>query len=597
MKNEPVAHPGIFLGQLPAESLARALRRRVRKDSHLLKDKELHRIISTLASTISDVRHVLNQQEALDRKLPVEVLAIIFRHVVDMASASAAPIDSVIWTGSEPATHALLTLALVCRRWYDILSNYSAVWSTISDEHMDAANMFLQYSRQRPVNIHLRTNGSADALQLPPFISAPDVQCRMRELHWVLSPCTLRKTEFLCFPAPLLEQLCLRFDGHRDVANRVSSPILFVGQTPLLRVLDLGFVPWLPGNHFDALTHLSLVDILPGADFTDFIVLFRNCPRLEHLVLVGIEVFAPEHDPPSQGLADKPTLLPNLRRLTFDSMSNVGVNDFLDYINLRREDVALQVLNVPLSDLYVPEDFVEVSSPTPIAAEALTSLALIRPTWCGPVTIAATGPSTAIRLISAPVDVYDEHWGPNAHVEWALPQLDRFPLDRIEHFFISLLSFPKRPFPLVREVATRIARMSQLRELTLWTTDLQRLLTSLFFDSQDSSLLPFQNEVAPEWRLQVLRIVVDPPADVPPDPAAAFEVEEPLEIAHIDRIVIECPHPRRTYNGIVRTLNAAYCRSVQYAATSDHRGFCFPDICYDPMAHRDWVGGQWDPVS
>ncbi|KAL7279703.1 hypothetical protein ACG7TL_006110 [Trametes sanguinea] len=543
------------------------------------------------------MRQALNQQQAFDRCLPVEVLTTIFYHVIDIASASAAPSD-VIWTGSYPVTGALLTLALVCRDWRDILSKCSALWTAISDENLELADMFLRYSRQRPLHIHLRTAGCAEDLQLAQFISEPDTQCRLRELHWTARSCTLRKADFLRFPAPRLEQLRLNFDAQEGVADHVSPPILFAGQAPLLRVLDLGFVGWLPANHFDSLTHLSLVDIFPGVGFTDFIDLLRNCPRLEHLVLVGIEVFAPEDNPPTSDLIDKPHLLPNLRRLTFDSMSNVGVNDFVEHINIRRADVALQVLNVPLSDLYLSDDFVEVRSHMPTASEALTSLALIRPTWHGPVTIAATGPNTAVRLTSAPVDVDDEHWGPDAHAKWALPQLDRFPLDHVEQFLITRLSFPKRPFPVARELAARIAQMSQLRELILWTTDLRRLLSELFSGSADLSLLPHKSGVEPGWRLPVLRIVVDPSAEIPPDPAAVFEVEDPMEPLHTDLIVIECSHPSRTYDGIIHTLSRGYCRSVQYVATSqaDHPHLHFPAVCYDPVGHPDWIGAQWDSV-
>ncbi|KAI9064665.1 hypothetical protein FKP32DRAFT_575170 [Trametes sanguinea] len=489
--------------------------------------KALEAVQDSFAIALSRIRSTLNPWRSRIYGLPEEILTTIFRHVIDLASTPSqdttfrslsAARDRCRGAGTSPAMSTVLALTQVCQHWRHILLEDPSFWTVVTNKNMKAADVFLQRSGAHlSLVVHINTTLPADQ-PLPPFLTEDgSIQPRLREIHWITQENTSRKAGYLLFPAPRLELLRLVYDAKdrdRDEESRNTPPILFAGHAPLLRIVFLEKIGWLPGNHFQSLSCLCLADIPLG--FHEFIRLFSNCPVLEHLHLTAIRARAPPGRPPLPGLAIGPATLPRLRDFAFERMPTASTNDFLSYLARYQADITLRVTDI----LYGPaQPVVDINT---LACEAVEG---IRRLIAGchfdnhhvSMAVYALGLGTRdvdIELRSGPSLVKLVHGVPSGSVtpfEWTLRQLDVFPLHRLHGFYLAGISgglpHSTGTRSSARSLRSLIARMTGLRLLRCSTNNLPLFFLHLLSTSPDDALLPLRSE-APGWRVRVLHIQI-----------------------------------------------------------------------------------------
>ncbi|KAI9064663.1 hypothetical protein FKP32DRAFT_575128 [Trametes sanguinea] len=397
----------------------------------------------TFAAALSTTQHALDREQSYISRLPVELLAMIFRLVVDETTPRPANDPRhAMFAGTYPVTHTLLTLMLVCQYWHDILVQQPSFWTVVTSKNMNTAETFLRRSGDNlPLVVHMDTIGPPGKfIVVPPFLRECQLQPRLREIHWIMREDTPRKADYLLFPAPRLELLRILYDAEdeeRDEVYRDMPPILFAGHAPLLRTVYLGRIGWLPGNRFQSLTFLRLADI--PLEFRGFVRLLCNCPVLEHLHLLRIGATAPPGRPLMPGLAIGQATLPRLHCFAFKDMHTASVNDFLFYFAGYRADVSVQVVGIPRAAL---QPAVVIKTLAREAYGALTSLTLQYHIHnADVVSILATGRDVAINLVSHPTtaEVVNgvRYYYPPLH--WGMRQLEAFPLDILQHVCFKYL--------------------------------------------------------------------------------------------------------------------------------------------------------------
>ncbi|KAJ8469526.1 hypothetical protein ONZ51_g8934 [Trametes cubensis] len=583
-----------YLDHIPLDHLAIALSRQATQKCQNMTLPELQWLDRILSSASSAARTAMNTQNSR-RRLPPEVLSMIIDHVLADAPTSAAPEETArIWNGIYHRPSRIIgTHSLLCKEWRRTLVTYARPWTLIRDCHPEAVKICLERSQQLPLTIHIDRNTSP-----PPLLNQlPALGSRLRELHWIAKYQPIHgshsKLSYLTFPAPKLEVLRIQWEFHEEELLDDAGPLrtMFSGQTPRLRALHLSMVPWLPANHFPSLTHLCLTDINgPLIPFNDFVHLIRQCPQLQHLALTETD-FLDSTDEDYVVPDDADELLGSLRRLSFDKMPITTVNHILLCLKPPRIDVAIQALRIPLDISPNPMDTVSVTSFIPEICSTLTQLAILRSSWHSDVTITAMGSNAALRLSTMSVDFDHPFWDPDRPVEWAKVQLDALPLTQIETFYISFMAFrSSRPFPYVTDLPKVVERMTNLKQLIIFTNDLSLFLGDFF------SLKRTQH---PQHRLSELHVIVKPldPAFGLSGPVDGFRVEDPSALPAIDNIIIHWHCPQ----GIETTLEYTMDKLYRYYPSIEVRrdthvefGLTFPEVCHDPVAYPEWIGSQWD---
>ncbi|THH31421.1 hypothetical protein EUX98_g2738 [Antrodiella citrinella] len=222
--------------------------------------------------------------------------------------------------------HDVMAAYQVCRYWRQVMKVFPSIWTTIvvpyfDDRHPEA--LAICGGEQRPlppgaqlVSHYLALSGS---LPLDVYISDPrllylfsDQSYRLRQLEVSFPGQTFRllHTEVIVrtfhlfnHAAPLLEV----FDfgavlPDRDPSHNwnlleyrgVQLPVIFAGQTPLLRRLRLsGLMRW-KDTHFPNLTHICITgyvvtDVDSFANVRDLLKLLQHSPALEELYLSHLE--------------------------------------------------------------------------------------------------------------------------------------------------------------------------------------------------------------------------------------------------------------------------------------------------------------------
>ncbi|KAH9891957.1 hypothetical protein C8Q73DRAFT_97042 [Cubamyces lactineus] len=583
-----------YLDHIPLDHLAIALCRQATQRCRNMTLPELQWLDGVLSSASSAARTAMNAQNAPHR-LPPEVLSMILDHVLADAPTSAAPEETArIWEGIYHRPSRIIgTHSLVCKEWRQTLVAYARPWTLIRDCHMEAVNIYLKRSQQLPLTVHIDRS-----IAPPPLLNQlPSLSSRLRELHWVAKyqPAhgSYSKLSYLNFPAPKLEVLRIQWEFHEEELLDDAGPlrIMFSGHTPKLRVLHLSMVPWLPANHFPSLTHLCLTDINgPLIPFNDFVHLIRQCPQLQHLALTETD-FLDTTDEDYIVPDDADELLSSLRQLSFDKMPISTVNHLLLCLKPPRIDIAIQALRIPLDVSPDPMETVRVTSLIPEICSSLTQLAILRSSWHSDVTIAAMGPNAAFRLSTMSVDFDHPLWDPDRPVEWAKVQLDALPLTQIETFYISFMAFrSSRPFPYVTDLPKVVERMTNLKQLIIFTNDLSLFLGDFF---------SLKRARHPQHRLSELHVVVKPldPAFGLSGPVDGFRVEDPSALPAIDDIIIHWHCPQSIDSTLEYTMEKLerYYSSIQVLRDTDVEfELTFPEVCHDPIAYPEWLGSQWD---
>ncbi|KAH9948912.1 hypothetical protein B0H21DRAFT_707496 [Amylocystis lapponica] len=166
--------------------------------------------------------------------------------------------------------------------------------------------------------------------------------------------------------------------------------LLFAGQTPRLKKLELRGTRWLAANQFDSLTHLQI----QGADANDWdfmpelFVVLSHCPVLQELFL---SMFRQE-DPPVSALPI--VTLCHLRRLAIgDPYEGDLINMFLSHVSLPEDGVAIRLFDF-YHDYGNDNEWVE-ECPHLSFMDTLTT---VRFSTMKGAEVIMTGPSSGLRL-------------------------------------------------------------------------------------------------------------------------------------------------------------------------------------------------------
>ncbi|KAH9939802.1 hypothetical protein B0H21DRAFT_831446, partial [Amylocystis lapponica] len=241
----------------------------------------------------------ISSQSQMNR-LPAELLSIIFQNARPQIGFN---------DDRESFCKTLLAISAVCRQWRNVARGMPSLWTDIGWPHWKPriGLMFLTLSNPLPLRIFL-------GIYQCPFASIllRDHSSRI----WFLD-CSLRASD----------------TNRGETSNLDAAPmqLLFAGQTPRLKKLELRGTPWLVANQFDSLTHLQI----QGADANDWdfmpelFVVLSHCPVLQELFLSTFH----QEDPPVSAL---PTVtLGHLRRLAIgDPYEGDLINMFLSHVSL-----------------------------------------------------------------------------------------------------------------------------------------------------------------------------------------------------------------------------------------------------------------------
>ncbi|KAL7279707.1 hypothetical protein ACG7TL_006114 [Trametes sanguinea] len=555
-----VTYQGNTLGRVPLQVFANLLQSVNSTHTPLPNVETLESMQSSFATALSLTRHALNRQQSRIHRVPVEILTMIFRLVIDITSSDPPDEGHEDFAGTFPAIETLLTLTSVCQRWREIMLKHPSFWTVIDSQNMNAAETFLQRSGDH-LSLVVHISSTNQFLPAPPFLREHRLQPRLREIHWTTSEGTPRKADYLLFPAPRLELLRLLDDAEdraRDEVYRNMPPILFAGHAPLLRTLYLGRIGWLPGNRFRSLTFLCLSDIY-SLEFPEIVRLLCNCPVLEHLQLFRIKARAPPDRPPMPGLATDQVTLPKLYCFTFVGMSINTVNDFIFYLAGYQARIALEIVDTPPASA---QPVIAIETLAQEAIMAFTDLTIQHHLHEDDdvVSIVAEGEDVEIKIVSGPSTFGFIDGRPHifASTHWGLCQAEVFPLNRLRHFFLEFFNvrLPQTfsACPSARNVRSLVARMTALQEFQLRTHDLRLLFLQVFSREDDAALLPLPSEV-PDWRLPALSITLVPQEDVPPNPNQQLAIPDLTDVLRVvGRIVFAIPFPPEAYRGVVDAL-------------------------------------------
>ncbi|KAI9060853.1 hypothetical protein FKP32DRAFT_998248 [Trametes sanguinea] len=250
---------------------------------------ELDAVQQVLQVGLALLNEATNARLAIS-KLPPEILTHIFSMVPrDLPSHGIAHLEA-------KQTYDLVPLTHVCRRWRDIALSASPLWSTVCEtlpSHV-ASHAFRARARHVPLTVYVDRPYPSAALRS--LLATDGKHVAELELHDLqeLPPHQLA-SELLSFSAPSLERVVVHSRAARvlhehpsvDTSNAVQ---LCRGDTPRLKHLEFHDIPFLPANHFAALTDLSLsyYDSPIAWALDDLLGLLSRSPMLQKVRLDGL---------------------------------------------------------------------------------------------------------------------------------------------------------------------------------------------------------------------------------------------------------------------------------------------------------------------
>ncbi|KAL7279746.1 hypothetical protein ACG7TL_006153 [Trametes sanguinea] len=273
-------------------------------------------------------------------KLPPEILAYIFSLVPrDLPSHGMAQLGA-------KQTYDLVPLTHVCRRWRVIALSASPLWSTVCEtmpSHV-ASHAFRARAGLVPLTVYVDRPYPSAALRT--LLATEGKNIAELELHDLqeLPPVQLA-SELLSFSAPSLERIVVHSRTARVIHEQpsVEAPEaiqLCRGDTPRLKHLEFHGVPFLPANHFTALTYLSLsyYDSPIAWALDDLLGLLSRSPMLQTIRLNGLPCDLHLRRP----TATSPVALPYLKSLE--------IGEFLGYLS------PIPTLRQIVSQITLPSD-------------------------------------------------------------------------------------------------------------------------------------------------------------------------------------------------------------------------------------------------
>ena len=258
---------------------------------------QLTQLESKIRGTLCNLQSVRNAMRPI-QKLPLEILTMIFALSISERKA-----------GYSPRTNDAYKLASVCRRWREIVISFAPFWSDIrvfaSDHKMSNiqyTSMCLVRSKGAPITVRMIERPLVDNAHMQRCIDLiSDHGPRIRELNLLVQPSTLSA---FTLQVPNLEILHVtssgidRLDPHREVL-----PIMFRGQLPRLKHLDLGYFTSWPAGTFNNLTSITLWDPEEENEKMKmhvFLELLDGSPMLESLEMMQHGPISNDDVPPSR---------------------------------------------------------------------------------------------------------------------------------------------------------------------------------------------------------------------------------------------------------------------------------------------------------
>ncbi|KAH9943677.1 hypothetical protein B0H21DRAFT_865644 [Amylocystis lapponica] len=264
--------------------LAESLSSRILNENHSLSTDVIWAIEDTQLEFLSLIRSSLNSRAPIHR-FPAEILIIIFGFVPDTT-----PADSTsLWPGTYAHSCEIVALSQVCRYWHDITLGTPSLWTSIHQRGVRcmpsrvAQARLVMRSGGAPLNLHVHNSRKSLMKR---------VSGRIQDLTITDKAVTPGEIpNHLTFRVRRLERLVVDGSGSRSETS--SAVLLFQGDAPLLRVLVLIRVNWIPSNDFPNLTHLCLsfkepLTFRPGkCDLQALLKLLSHTSRLQELLLAS----------------------------------------------------------------------------------------------------------------------------------------------------------------------------------------------------------------------------------------------------------------------------------------------------------------------
>lgn len=256
-------------------------------------------------------------------RLPAEILAHIFSLVSNADSwdgSSYAPAWGVPSQGGQPGE--LVPLTAVCQRWRSILLETPLLWATIHDSYdVDRAPSFTHY-------IHRCPRGPlAVYMYKLPHSATQDFLAHHSGRVQDLSILSYRgdglgfPDSITSFHADELRRCMLHLHDEEYVGPPLQT-FFHDGHAPQLRAIVLEFPPYLPRNHFHALTHFILkCSTAFSYSFEDLQAFLSGCPALQvlHMLMASTSSMqAPSTPPPPHSC----TQLQHLQKLSVVALTS-----------------------------------------------------------------------------------------------------------------------------------------------------------------------------------------------------------------------------------------------------------------------------------
>lgn len=251
-------------------------------------------------------------------KLPTEIISLILQDFAPPLSHRREDLKPH-WECSVVDASALRSVSQTCRRLREVVQSLPVIVKTvvISEETPFDTDRMQALCRETPLNVYISFVHRTPHEVRDWYMAEAH---RIHELH--LTRLGNRNMDFwvplFALAAPKLRFLSITSSGVAWLPPKGS--LLSLPRASQLRHLTLRKVCFLPRNHFNALTHLALIDVrVPRFDST-LLAFLARCPQLQSLVL--------RHS--KESIMERPVSivklnLPCLERITLESPDDDAV--------------------------------------------------------------------------------------------------------------------------------------------------------------------------------------------------------------------------------------------------------------------------------
>ncbi|KAH9836787.1 uncharacterized protein C8Q71DRAFT_857990 [Rhodofomes roseus] len=361
-----------------------------------------------------------NTRVPINRKLPPELLRVIFDHVRLQPCKRGTPGTS-IWDPVVVRLDWLIRASHVCRYWRTIIVDDPALWNRIDDprRHLMFVSVPVERARMMPLAISIKGEPT------PPMRALLEGSKPVREIRYDGISVSLSQ-KHLQRQAPFLENLSLTGTPGRTAPGHARRPSggypvqIFRGYTPNLHRLALESLNWLPTLQMSSLTHLCITDCYGRTLLQRILSLLSVSQNLTDLVLVdrgdvlhseGLQLATPVHPR-------------HLERLVFKNMSSAGVTLFLTRVRLKPE-TSVRLVDVRPLSRHLLEQLSRLELKEGITKLFIKGSGTRR-------TVVGEGPSTGILIDHFVAE--NEDWGT------ALPRI--LPMDKLRELHVTLRDSP-----------------------------------------------------------------------------------------------------------------------------------------------------------